>query len=118
MKTLFSILFLFLFTVQDNFTFTSENQKVTLKIDGGTRHLTWGKKSVLTLKVANIETEKMSVSAPGIRIIKSANPKEEINLEITPEKSAVVKDTLKLNFRFRNQANNFIYHFFKIAINE
>jgi hypothetical protein len=116
MKTFLSIIFLFLFTTQDDFTFTNGNQKVVLKIDNGSSNLTWGKKSLLTLKVENIATEKMSMSAPGLRIIGSENPKEEIHLEITPERNVVKKDTLHLHFRFRDKANNSIYHAFKILI--
>ena len=118
MKTFLSILFLLVLTIQDDFTFTNDNQKVVLKIDNGSSHLTWGKKSILTLKVENIATEKMSMSAPGLRIIRSDNPKEEINLEITPERNVVKKDTLNLHFRFRDKANNSIYHVFKILIRE
>ena len=118
MKTFLSIIFLLVYTIQDDFTFTNENQKVVLKIDNGSRNLTWGNKSILNLKVENIETQKMSMSAPGIRFIKSANPKEEITLEITPEKNVVGKDTLNLNVGFRDKENNITRHVFKILITQ
>jgi hypothetical protein len=116
MKVLFSSILLILLALQDNFTFVNENQKVVLKIDNGIRTLVWGKKSVLNLKVENIDTEKMTMSAPGISFIKSRNPKEEVTLEVVPEREVIENDTLNLHVGFRNKNNEYIHHKFAILI--
>lgn len=116
MKVLLSSILLILFAVQDDFTFVSENQKVVLKIDNGIRTVAWGKKSVLNLKVENIDTEKMTMSAPGIRFVKSKNPKEEVTLEVIPEREVIENDTLNLHVGFRGRNNEYIHHKFSILI--
>jgi len=116
MKILLPTIFFFLIAVQDDFTFTSRNQKVVLRIDNGNKTLVWGKKSILNIKVENIDTQKMSMSAPGIRFVKSNNPKEEINLEIMPEKDVIENDTLNLFIGFKDKNNEYIDHRFAIFI--
>ena len=116
MKVLLSSILLILFAIQDDFTFVNENQKVVLKIDNGVRTLTWGKKSILNLKVENIDTEKMNMSAVGIRFSKSKNPKEEVTLEVVPEREAMENDTLNLHVGFQDKNNEYIHHKFVILI--
>lgn len=116
MKVLLTSIFLILFAVQDDFTFVSENQKVVLKIDNGARTVAWGKKSVLNLKVENIDTEKMTMSAPGIRFAKSKNPKAEVTLEVIPERHVMENDTLNLHIGFRDKNNEYVHHKFAILI--
>jgi hypothetical protein len=116
MKILLSSIFLILLAVQDDFTFVSENQKVVLKIDNGVRTVAWGRKSVLNLKIENIDTEKMTMSAPGIRFIKSKNPKEEVTLEVIPEREVIENDTLNLHVGFRDKNNEYVHHKFAILI--
>ncbi|OYU82857.1 MAG: hypothetical protein CFE24_13885 [Flavobacterium sp. BFFFF2] len=116
MKVLLSSILLILFAIQDDFTFVNENQKVVLKIDNGVRTLTWGKKSILNLKIENIDLQKMTMSAPGIRFIKSKNPTEEVKLEVTPDREVTEKDTLNLHVGFRNKNNEYIHHRFSIVI--
>lgn len=116
MKVLLSSILLILFAVQDDFTFVNENQKIVLKIDNGVRTISWGKKSVLNLKVENIDIKKMTMSAPGIRFINSKNPKEELTLEVIPQRENIENDTLNLNVGFRNKNNEYIHHKFAILI--
>lgn len=116
MKLFLSIIFLAIFTIQDDFTFVKNNQKIVLKVDDGKRNLTWEQKSILHLKIENIDPQKLNMSAPGIRFIKSDNPKEEINLEITPKRDLIENDTLNLNVGFKNSNNDYIHHRFVILI--
>ena len=119
MKIFFSILALVIFATQDDFTFISNNRKVVLKIDEGRRNLRWGKKSILNLTLENISPQRLTMSAPGIRFIKSDNSNDEVNLEITPEKGIIENDTLILNIGFRDNNNeNYISHRFVILIRE
>lgn len=116
MKLLLLSIFLVLFATQDDFTFVNENQKVVLKINNGTKTLAWGRKAVLNFKVENIDTKKMTMSAPGIRFIKSNNPKEEVNLEVIPQREVIENDTLNLHMGFRDKNNEYINHKFSILI--
>lgn len=104
------------FAVQDDFTFVHENQKIVLKINNGARTVVWGKKSILHLKVENIDPQKMTMSAPGIRLIKSKNPKEEITLEVIPRREVIENDTLALHIMFQDQKNDYVHHKFAIPI--
>lgn len=118
MKIILTSIFLFFFVLQDDFTFVSENQKVVLKIDNGVRTLTWGKKSILLLTVENIDPKTMSMSAPGIKFTTSKNPKEEVALEIFPEREVMKNDTLNLHVGFRDKHNEYQHHKFAILIKE
>ncbi|MEM0544073.1 hypothetical protein WFZ85_15895 [Flavobacterium sp. j3] len=116
MKGILSIVFLSLLIVQDNFTFTNENQKVILSIDNNAKTLTWEKNSIIKLRVENIDTKKMTMSAKGIMFMKSDKPTEEVNLSITPKRESFQNDTLNLHIGFKNEKNEFIHHKFLILI--
>ena len=116
-----SLLFfiIFIFTQpnqQDDFIFTRDNQKVTLKIDNGERNVYWNIPSVLNFKFENIEKEKVMMSAPGISFKKGLSKKDELELEITPKKKLFKNDSLKLNFGYYDQKNEFVHHEFLVLI--
>lgn len=115
MKLILSLLLFTILTAQESFTFIKGNQKIVLKVDDGSKNLIWGKKSILSLILENIDHQKMSMSAPGIKMIKSQNSKI-INLEITPDKRIIEKDTLILNIGFKDANKNFFHHHFSIII--
>jgi hypothetical protein len=118
MKLSYMILFLVIVLLpqKDEFTFENGNQKIILKIDNGTRNLNWGKTSRLTLQLKNIESQKISMSAPSIKQIKTGENKNEVNLEITPDKELFESDSLNLNVGYKDETNNYIHHKFSILI--
>ena len=120
MKLLYTIIFSLLFFLpqNDDFIFNNGNQKITLKIDDGKRNLNWGITSILNLKVNNINPLKMNISAPGIKFIKSENDKSEMNLQITPTKEIIEKDSLNLRVSYRDENNEYVSHKFSILIKE
>jgi hypothetical protein len=118
MKLMIMFLFIIILPQKDEFTFENGNQKIILKIDNGTKNLKWGKTSRLILQLENIEPQKLSVSAPGIKPIKSGKNINELKLEITPEKSLFESDSLSLNVGYKDGAENYIHHAFLILIKD
>ena len=120
MKLMSIIMFLFisLLPQKDEFTFENGNQKIILKIDNGTKNLKWGKTSKLILQLENIEPQKLSVSAPGIKPIRSEKNINELKLEITPEKRLFESDSLSLHVGYKDETDNYIHHAFLILIKD
>lgn len=72
----------------DNFIFQKGNQKVTLEIEDGVQFLKWNKKTKITIKTENIDNRKLSLSAPGLRLLNGAtDDKNESTWEINAEKN-------------------------------
>lgn len=109
------ILLLFSYAQQNDFIFSHDNQKIILKIDDGKRNLRWNEMSILNLKLENIDSQKMSFSAPGIKFRKT-DKKNELDLEVTPAKEIFEKDSLNLFLSYKDQKEQFISHKFSIAI--
>lgn len=128
MKKYFKILLLFTFvlilvswnTFQDNeFVYQREHQKVTLRIEDGIKFLKWNENTKITLNTENIDSRKLSLSAPGLRNIKGATEENTESIwEINVSKETIKNDTLKLFISFRNQDDQFWSHQFKIPIKE
>jgi hypothetical protein len=120
MKLMNMIVFLFIILLpqKDEFTFENGNQKIILKIDNGAKSLKWGKTSRLILQLENIELQKLSVSAPGIKPIRSKKSINELKLEITPEKRLFESDSLSLNVGYKDETDNYILHAFLILIKD
>ncbi|WP_281310231.1 hypothetical protein [Flavobacterium flavigenum] len=112
------LLFVILLPQKDEFIFKNGNQKIILKVDNGTKNLIWGKTSKLILQFENIEVQKLSVSAPGIKPIKNEKNINELKLEITPEKELFESDSLSLNVGYKDESNNYIHHAFLILIKD
>lgn len=128
MKKYFKILLLFTFvlilvswnTFQDNeFVYQREHQKVTLRIEDGIKFLKWNENTKITLNTENIDSRKLSLSAPGLRNIKGATEENTESIwEINVSKETIKNDTLKLFISCRNQDDQFWSHQFKIPIKE
>lgn len=128
MKKYFKILLLFTFvlilvswnTFQDNeFVYQREHQKVTLRIEDGIKFLKWNENTKITLNTENIDSRKLSLSAPGLRNIKGATEENTESIwEINVSKETIKNDTLKLFISCRNQNDQFWSHQFKIPIKE
>jgi len=109
------ILLLLAHSQQDDFIFSHDNQKITLKIDDGKRNLKWKEKSILNLKLENIDSQKMSLSAPGI-MFRKTDKKNELDVEVTPTKEIFERDSLNLFVSYKDQKDKFVSHKFSIAI--
>jgi hypothetical protein len=120
MKLMNIIMFLFitLLPQKDEFTFKNGNQKIILKIDKGAKNLKWGKTSTLILQLENIQPQKLSVSAPGIKPIKSEQNINELKFEINPEKILFESDSLNLHVGYKDETDNYIHHAFLILIKD
>lgn len=107
-------------TFQDNeFVYQREHQKVTLRIEDGIKFLKWNENTKITLNTENIDSRKLSLSAPGLRNIKGATEENTESIwEINVSKETIKNDTLKLFISFRNQDDQFWSHQFKIPIKE
>lgn len=103
----------------DNFIFQKGNQKVTLEIEDGVQFLKWNKKTKITIKTENIDNRKLSLSAPGLRLLNGAtDDKNESTWEINAEKKYVKNDTLKLFISGRDLKDSIWSHQFKIVIKQ
>jgi hypothetical protein len=112
------LLFVILLPQKDEFIFENGNQKIILKVDNGAKNLMWGKTSKLILQLKNIEAQKLSVSAPGIKLIRNEKNINELKLEITPEKELFESDSLSLNVGYKDESNNYLHHAFLILIKD
>jgi len=101
---------------RNNLIFQKENQKVILELENGRTYLKWNEKTKLKLKTENIDNRRLSLSAPGLRILKGANEKNESILEITPERKYIENDTLNLFISCRDIKDSTWTHKFKILI--
>jgi hypothetical protein len=118
MKTITILILLFAFCIQNSdFVFVSGNQKITLKVDDDLDHLNWGKTSNLNLELVNIDRQMINLSAPGIRFSRDDNKdsKNEIKLEVRPDKKLMENDTLNLHVSYRSDTT-FVSHIFAIII--
>ena len=68
---------LFVFTLigwnsfqNNDFIFLRENQKVVLKMEDGMKFLKWNEKTKLIISTQNIDTKNLSLSAPGLILLK------------------------------------------------
>lgn len=85
---------LFVFTLigwnsfqNNDFIFLRENQKVVLKMEDGMKFLKWNEKTKLILSTENIDTKSLSLSAPGLRLLKGTTDNDNESIwEITPHK--------------------------------
>ena len=104
--------------IQDNsFVFQKESQKLVLKIENGMNYIKWNTKTRFTIKTENINPEKLTLSAPGLRIIKPATElTKESTWEILAEKTPDKNDTLKLFITGRDLKDSVWSHQFKILI--
>jgi len=115
--TLFvSIFFLVGWTQQDDLQFQKGNQKMQLELETGKRYLKWGEKTKIKIKFENIDPQKLTYSAPGIRILRNEITNSSSTLEITPEKSIISNDTLKIFVSGREENDSIWFHKFKILI--
>ncbi|MFC4738378.1 hypothetical protein ACFO3U_00065 [Flavobacterium ponti] len=107
-------------TIQNNeFVYQIENQKIMLRIESGMNFLRWNEKAKLILNTENIDSRKLSLSAPGLRNIKGATIENTESIwEINISKQTIKNDTLKLFISCRNQDDRFWSHQFKIPIKE
>ena len=101
----------------DSFVFKTESQKLELKIENGMKYIKWNTKTKFTIKTENIDQNKLTIAAPGIRILKPANEltKESI-WEITAEKTPDKKDTINLFLTGRDLEDAVWIHKIKIPI--
>lgn len=113
---LFSIFLLLSWTQQDDFEFQKGNQKMKLELETGKRYLKWGEKTKIKISFENIDPQKLSYSAPGIRILRNENTNVSSTLEITPEKNIIKNDTLKIFVSGREENDSIWFHKFKILI--
>lgn len=103
-------------TQEQNFLFQRGNQKITLELLNGLPFLKWDLKTKLKLNFENIDSEKLSFSAPGISILKYEKTKNVTYIEITPKKKIIRNDTLKLLVIGRDSKDSIWFHNFKIPI--
>ena len=103
----------------NEFVYQRENQKLILRIESGVNFLRWNEKTKLILNTENIDSKKLSLSAPGLRNIKGATAENTESIwEINVSKETIKNDTLKLFISCRNQDDKFWSHQFKIPIKE
>ncbi|HSD14377.1 MAG TPA: hypothetical protein VLB74_06990 [Flavobacterium sp.] len=125
-KTIISLKLLFILifscigwsTLQNNpFVFQRDNQKVVLEIENGKEYLIGDIKAKLKLKTENINPQKLSLSAPGLRLLLGANDNNNESLwEILPKKQNIKNDTLILSVVGRDLKDSIWVHKFKILV--
>ena len=115
MKTLLSIILIFTFAVQDDFTFVNNKEKIILKIDDGKKNLTWNIKSDLTLELKNIKKENVMVAGTEIEFVRNSNP-NKITLKVTPTKELFESDKMELDVSYFDSKHKYISHTFLLLI--
>lgn len=101
----------------DRFIFQKGNQKLEIKLSNGTRYLKWNEQINLRLTTVNIDPRKLTLSAPGLRLVKGATEIDTESIwEIKPERKYIKNDTLKLFVSGRDSNDSIWNHKFKIPI--
>jgi len=128
MKKYTNILFLMLFTClfvswntfqNNDYTFKRKNQKISLRIENGMNYLRWNEKTKLIVNTKKIDPKKLSLSAPGLRLIVGATDFDSESVwEITTGEKLTNTDTLTLFLSCRDLKDKFWSHQFKIPIKE
>ena len=105
-------------TLQDNqFVFQRDNQKIVLEIENGKKYLSFDIKTKLKIKTENINPQKLTLSAPGLKLLKGANANNSESLwEVLPKKQSIKNDTLKLTVASRDLKDSIWVHQFKILV--
>lgn len=116
-KLLLSLIFaLVIFAEQDDFIFQNGNQKLRLELENKKRYLNWNTKTKIKIHLENIDPQKMAFSAPGLTLLRNENTSTSSTLQITPDKTLIKNDTLKLFVRGTVQEDSIFVHQFKIPI--
>lgn len=117
---LFTCLFVSWNTFQNNdYTFKRKNQKISLRIENGMNYLRWNEKTKLIVNTKKIDPKKLSLSAPGLRLIVGATDFDSESVwEITTGEKLTNTDTLTLFLSCRDLKDKFWSHQFKIPIKE
>ncbi len=97
MKPLYILLFLSSLLLQRNdLVYEKDNQRVEVVIDNGSEKLVYGKRSVLTFFLKNVNPGSLHIIGLGLRPLPEHYP-NKVRLEITPDaKSNYEKDELKM----------------------
>jgi hypothetical protein len=101
---------------QKEFIFALESEKIILKIDNGKKYLEWNKTSTLNLKTENINIKTLTIITPGITFKKGVARKNELNLEIKPNRKLFGKGTVKFQFAYKSHDETCIPVLFVIPI--
>ena len=118
------LLSLFWFTIgsrnsqENEFTFQNGKQKIVLSIVSGKDYLQWEEQSVLKLACENIDPKKLSVTAPGLSLLKGADENNESLWQLTPKRELIKSDTLKLKVWVKNTKKSSWKHTFKIVVRD
>ena len=101
---------------KNEFTFQNGKQKIVLSIVSGKNYLQWEEQSVLKLACENIDPKKLSVTAPGLSLVKGADDNNESLWQLTPKRELIKSDTLKLKVWVKNTKKSSWKHTFEIVV--
>ena len=106
-----------LVSIQDDFIYIKDDQQLKIELKNGANYLKWDELSTIKLTTLNVDPGNLSMSAPGLRMIKGATDEKPQSLwEIKPERRSMKTDTLKLNIRVKNGKDSYWSHQFKILV--
>ena len=101
----------------DVFIYQKNNQKLVLRLENGHKHLNWEEKTNFTITVENIDSKSLSLSAPGLRLLKGASNQDKVSLwEVTPKRENLSNDTLTVFISGQDLKKAYWSHKFKIPV--
>lgn len=100
----------------DDLVFSNGKEKIELKILTGENYLEDNKVNDIKVILKNINPKTMSFSGYGIKYSKDKTKyKNQVLLEIEPNKTVMKSDTLKIIVSYKKE-QNITYHEFKIPV--
>ncbi|UMY65289.1 MULTISPECIES: hypothetical protein [unclassified Flavobacterium] len=113
MKPLYFLFFLSSFLLQRNdLVYEKDNLRIEVVIDKGGKNLVYGKRSVLTFFLKNVNPGSLHIIGLGLRPLPEHYP-NKVRLEITPDaKSNYEKDELKMTISLPANGKRRIHTFY------